>query len=315
MHDFVDECKKAGIEFKPDIMPYYTWHYRAFIRDILYYIYIFIHKLFPSLLKRRKAIIIAANGSTIKDIAFPYYFNYEIIPFLWDTWPNSHQKLFQDIIDFDIKYLFVSSSQVANIINKSTQANAKWIPEALTTTHYKNKLELDQRPYEVFEMGRQKAEYHNVLLKLLKEGHIHTLNTSNILHNGSLDNKNVAHTNQELYDIMANSRTIICFPRCDTNKEIAGNIETLTQRYWEAMLSGCLMIGRAPQELIDLIGYNPVIDVNWDEPEKQLQNILKHITEYQELANKNYQKAMEHASWGKRMPIIKTFLEEHNYTL
>ena len=44
--------------------------------------------------------------------------------------------------------------------------------------------------------------------------------------------------------------------------ELAGDIETLTQRYWECMLSRIVMLGHAPQELIDLIGYNPVIEID-----------------------------------------------------
>ena len=35
---------------------------------------------------------------------------------------------------------------------------------------------------------------------------------------------------------------MVCFPQCDTNPMKAGNLETLTQRYWEAMLSGWSLI-------------------------------------------------------------------------
>ena len=37
---------------------------------------------------------------------------------------------------------------------------------------------------------------------------------------------------------------------------------TLTQRYWECMFSRMVMVGHAPQEFIDFIGYNPVIELN-----------------------------------------------------
>lgn len=36
--------------------------------------------------------------------------------------------------------------------------------------------------------------------------------------------------------------------------EIAGDIETLTQRYWECMFSRMVMVGHAPQELLTLSG-------------------------------------------------------------
>ena len=47
-----------------------------------------------------------------------------------------------------------------------------------------------------------------------------------------------------------------------TQPEVAGDIETLTQRYWECMFSRMVMVGHAPQELIDFIGYNPVIELS-----------------------------------------------------
>ena len=73
---------------------------------------------------------------------------------------------------------------------------------------------------------------------------------------------------------MSKSKIMVCFPQCDTNPGRAGNIETLTIRYWEAMLSGCVIIGRAPNELINLIGYNPVIEVDWERAQEQLEEIL-----------------------------------------
>lgn len=92
-----------------------------------------------------------------------------------------------------------------------------------------------------------------------------------------------------------------------------GHIETLTQRYWEAMLSRCLMVGRAPQELIRLIGYNPVIEVDWDNAREQLSNILDHIDNFQELVDKNFEYAKKYASWDHRMVMIKKILNDNGY--
>ena len=108
---------------------------------------------------------------------------------------------------------------------------------------------------------------------------------------------------------------MICFPQCDTNPQKAGNLETLTQRYWEAMLSGCLIVGRAPQELIDLIGYNPVIDVEWDNPEIQVEGILNNIENYQNLVDKNIESAQKYATWDSRIPLIKEYLAKVGYQL
>ena len=115
--------------------------------------------------------------------------------------------------------------------------------------------------------------------------------TSNINDNGTLDDKHVNYSNEQLYQLMADTKVMVCFPQCDTNPLRGEHIETLTQRYWEAMLSRCLMVGRAPQELIRLIGYNPVIEVDWDNAREQLSYILDHIDNYQELVDKNFEYA------------------------
>ena len=103
---------------------------------------------------------------------------------------------------------------------------------------------------------------------------------------------------------------MVCFPQSDTNPQKAGSLETLTQRYWEAMLSGCIIVGRAPQELIDFIGYNSVVEVEWDNPEMQLSNILHDIDSYQKIVDKSLESARKHASWDCRMPTIKECLSK-----
>lgn len=120
-------------------------------------------------------------------------------------------------------------------------------------------------------------------------------------------------TAESLLQHLPDVKVIISFPQCDTHPENAGNLETLTQRYWEAMLSRCLIVGRAPKELIDLIGYNPVVDVDWSAPEEQLTYILNHITDYQNFVNKNYDAALKYASWDSRIKQIKSILESEGY--
>ena len=107
----------------------------------------------------------------------------------------------------------------------------------------------------------------------------------------------------------------ITFPRCDTDPVKAGNIETLTQRYGECMLSGCILLGRAPQELIDLIGYNPVVTVDPVFPHLQIDDILNHLNDYQEMVERNYLTALEYASWDIRVSYLKKELVRLEYNV
>lgn len=81
------------------------------------------------------------------------------------------------------------------------------------------------------------------------------------------------------------------------------------------MLSGCLIIGRAPKELIDLVGYNPVIDVDWKNPEEQILNILNNIGSFQTFVDRNHDTAKKMASWDLRIQQIKNILYDEGYLI
>lgn len=95
-----------------------------------------------------------------------------------------------------------------------------------------------------------------------------------------------------------------------TQPEIAGDIETLTQRYWECMFSRMVMVGHAPHELVDFIGYNPVVELRDDiSAEDLIADVLEHIDEYQPLVDHNRETAERLGSWTVRM---KWLMEELN---
>lgn len=311
MHDFVDACKLAGIKSKKDLFPSYRWHVRAVLREILLLIYQFVHSFFPMLLNRKEALLVAANGMSIKDNSFPYYGSFEIIPVLWDVWPYTWKRMYNSLRLLDVHVVFVTSRQVVDMINKETSIHAYWLPEGIRPSLYQNIHTLANRQYDVFEMGRRYAKYHAVVNLLCKEQKIKVVSPCNLNDNGTLDDKNVAYTDEELHALMSETRIMVCFPQCDTNPYRAGEIETLTLRYWEAMLSGCIMVGRAPIELVDLIGYNPVIEVDWKRPQEQLYEILSCISKYQALSNRNYEVAKEYAPWtGRISMLIRSLLRE-----
>lgn len=121
-------------------------------------------------------------------------------------------------------------------------------------------------------------------------------------------NAKFIYTNEQLYEAMGNAKVTIALPRSITQPEIAGDIETLTQRYWECMFSRMVMVGHAPQELLDFIGYNPVIELREDiSAEALIRDVLEHIDDYQELVDKNRETAERLGSWDVR---IKWLMEE-----
>lgn len=315
MHDFVDACKMAGIKTKKDLFPSYRWHVRALLREAALLIYRFVHSFLPLLLNRKEALIVTANGVSIEDCSFPYYGSFEIIPMLWDVWPSTWNKMYNSLRLLDVHIVFVTSHQVVDMINRETSIHAYWIPEGIQASLYRNIHTLTNRQYDIFEMGRRFAKYHDVVDLLYKEQKINVVPPSNLNNNGTLDDKNVVYTNEELHALMSETKIMVCFPQSDTNPSRAGDIETLTLRYWEAMLSGCIMIGHAPIELVNLIGYNPVIEVDWKRPQEQLYNILSCIGKYQALSNRNYEVAKEYAPWAGRVSMLIQSLLREGYVV
>ena len=175
MHDFIEACQLYGYKIKKDICPYYTFHVRAVLKRIILALYGFIHDKFPVFIKRKEALMIAANGVTIRDIAFPYYGSYEIVPMLWDVWPSTWERMYASFKLLDVKTVLVTSRQVAEMINRETDIHAYWIPEGINSTLYHKGDVLEKRTNDVFEMGRQMPAYHEMLVELNEKSVIHGL--------------------------------------------------------------------------------------------------------------------------------------------
>lgn len=254
-----------------------------------------------------KNIIITSRGNDLLINAFPYY-TYNIIPMLWDLWPCYWEKLFRDLKILKVKECFVTASQMVDILKEKCGIIAHWIPEAIDIRDYECGKELRHRCINVYELGRQHHEYHKIIESLMGTV-INNYKGNEYDKDGRLI-KLAFPTANDLLSALPEIQIIVCFPKIDTHPLEAGGIETLTQRYWEAMLSGCLIIGRAPQELIDLIGYDPVVNVDWDNPQKQITEILNNIENYQELVNKNIITATKLGSWDLRAVEIIDILNK-----
>ncbi len=308
MHQFVETCIKYGFESKKDLFPSYRFHIRALLRFFLFKLFCIKNKISKNK-DFDEAILVTCSGGTIIDNAFPYFYNKEIIPIVWDIWPPSFTEFYDSLNLLKCKTIFVTVKSIALKLRNDFNINAYWMPEGIDSSIYEKGLCLKDRKFDVFEMGRQMPKLHKILSKLNETGKLNGYITSN-----SKEKDKTWMPFEELIKIIPKCKIIVCFPRCDTNPKAKG-VETLTQRYWEGMLCRCIMIGRAPQELIDLCGYNPVIDINWENPEFQLIDILTNIETYQELVDRNYVFAINHADWKFRMDELKNNLVYSDYQI
>lgn len=79
------------------------------------------------------------------------------------------------------------------------------------------------------------------------------------------------------------------------------------------MLSRIVIVGRAPKELVDLIGYNPVIEIQREQQTEKIVEILSHIEDFQCHVDKNRETALKTGDWNPRAKMIKEWLKQTGY--
>lgn len=267
----------------------------------------FKHEL-PSLFKRKKeARLRFVEAVSIKFDTFPDYAFYEVIPFIWDCWPRNYDRMERWFKKHGIKTAFFTSSiEMSDMLKRVPSLNAMYCPEAVDTSLYSAGKDLKDRIVDLLEFGRPNDKI--VPHELLKSKHINHITTK--------VNDKYIYTDEQLREVMGNSKIVIALTRLITFPEAAEGIEKLTQRYWENMLSRNVMIGHAPKELVDLIGYNPVIELESFEEDyvyNKIMYVLEHISDYQELVDKNRETALKLGDWSERMSRIREFLIDKNY--
>lgn len=240
---------------------------------------------------------VSINFDTFPDTAL-----YEIIPMVWDCWPCYFEKVCAWFEKYRVRTAIFTSLQTAERMRKRfPEMNIMFCPEGIDTSIYTEGKQLKERSIDLLEFGRSND-------KVLKADFPNSVN-----HVCTKVNGKFVFSNEQLYSAMGDAKVTIALPRCMTQPEIAGDVETLTQRYWECMLSRIVMVGHAPKELIDIIGYNPVIEMDFDNPVMQITDILTHIEDYQELVDKNRECALKYGDWTLRMRDVMRFLEGCGY--
>jgi hypothetical protein len=223
--------------------------------------------------------------------------------YLFDAWPQNHEKirLFADACRID--HLFISSSQGAaalNLLVKSTSCH--WIPEGITPGDYFLAFQ-PEKDIDVLQLGRRYDKYHEMIAPGLQS------RGKNYLYE-NVSGTVVFPSRLDYVEGLARTKISICAPLSVSHPERAGGIETMTVRYLQSMLSKCLIIGHAPAEMIQLFGYNPLIEIDYSDPLNQLLGLLDRLPEYQPLIEKNYHAVREHHTWKSRWEKIRQILHD-----
>lgn len=254
---------------------------------------------------REEARLMFVSSSILKFTTYADYVRYEVVPMIWDCWPYLFDKVAEFLEKNHVRTAIFTSSMTAELMRKRfPEMNILSVPEGIGISPYSEGKPLRERSIDLVEFGRSNS-------KVLSKG----FSGKNIVHKYSKNGEWVFPTNKELYEGLADSKVSLTFPRCDTHPETAGNIETLTQRYWECMLSRVVMVGRAPFELVNLIGYNPVVEVEGRSAEDIVLDVVRHPDAYQDIVDRNRDAALKYSGWNNRMKTIMDFLKNCGYEI
>lgn len=305
----IEPChQEKGSNFK--MFPYQAWvkvggrvaspHYLTpKLRGIAY------HMDFPSLRINSKDVRLRfSEACTLRFDCFPDYIHHEIIPMVWDCWPMFFEKTCRWFQRHHVRTAIFTSSQTAERIQQRfPKMNIMTITEGIATDLFEEGQRLTDRCVALYEIGsvrrgyfRKKYpdDYKRLFTKPVEWG---------------------LRTHDDYKRLLQNSQLTVIFPRSITQPEMAQGLETLTQRYWECMLSRILMVGHAPKELTDLVGYNPVIEMDMEHDLEQIEAILSDIANpvYQELVDRNRETALKMGSWDIRMKQVMEWLRGLGY--
>ena len=242
------------------------------------------------------------EGASVRFDTFPDYLGYEVIPIIWDCWPRYVDNMVRWFYKHRVRTAFFTSSQTAERMrNLCPQVNIFHLPEAIEIEIYHAGKPLIERSIDYLEFGR----CSRILDSSMFDERIKVLSSRN--------EKSGLATRGQLVDALANSKITLALTRLDNQPELAEGIDTLTQRYWECMLSRVVIIGRAPQELIDIVGYDPIVHLNLNHANEQILDIISHIEDYQPLVDKNRAIAKRLGSWNVRIAWLIEVLEQLGY--
>lgn len=194
--------------------------------------------------------------------------------------------------------IFTSKQEMAAMQERLPEIKMYHCPEGADISLYSDGKELIERRIDLLEFGRPNEKV------------VGTSKMEGINHVATFSDGRYVFSNEELFAAMGDTKVTICLPRSMTHPDLAGGVETLTQRYWEAMLSRIVIVGHCPQELMDIIGYNPCIEIDAANPINQIKEIVNNISDYQPLVDRNRETALRLAPWELRMREVKEWLEK-----
>jgi hypothetical protein len=220
----------------------------------------------------------------------------------FDSWTHDNAINENAFRSFGINIAFVSIKKSAEYFSSLQIPNFKayWMPEAITCASYRWK-DYGQKNIDILQYGRRWEWIHERLLPFCRTN---TINYQYPIDSGN--DKIQFKDRNALLKGLSRTRIAVCVPKTMTHPEY--NLSTITTRYFECMASKCLILGHAPQDLVFLFGYNPVVEVDHADPLSQINYLLDHFDQYIPLIERNYENVKQNHQWKNRIPEMRRIM-------
>lgn len=225
---------------------------------------------------------------------FPISLVAPIVVYAFDVWPAKYGWWTSFFRRHSITQAFFTAQASADwFATAGVLQDAVWLPEGTDVDAFDPSRALQDRSIDVLEMGRRHPAIHEAIRTPLADAgatHLHQSSSGHV----------VFPSRDALVKGLADARISVCYPAADTHPDLADGVEVMTQRYLEALASGCLIVGRAPTDLVDLMGFDPVVPLDAREPAAHLLAMLEHIGDYQAHVERGRQRVHQIGRWDDR---------------
>lgn len=239
--------------------------------------------------------------------AFPRAMWQEIIPDCFDCWEPDYPAWLTLLHRLKPRIAFFSARQSAAYMgSKLPGLQTIWAPEGINPADFTATKPLRDRSIDILEIGRKNNQY-NVSISgyCAEQSYVHLFEREC----GAI----VFTSRAELITGLADSKISVCFPSSITHPGRSGNVETLTQRYLEAIASGCVLLGHCPAELRNLFGFDPVVAVDESDPVGQIAHIVENIDNHADLTHRALIRLREVATLEVRTGRMLAQLKARGY--
>jgi hypothetical protein len=243
---------------------------------------------------RNRILLVALMGEQEYRF-FPYGCCFECVFYCYDCWPSRYDWWQRFFARYRTRTVFFSAKSAATeFARRCPEMYSFWLPEATDPKEYMTGRKLSERTTHVLELGRRYERIHEQLQPYLKSKSFRHLYEPV---KGAL----IFPTKSALIRGLSESMISLCFPCSMTHPERSGNTETVTHRFFESIASRCLVVGHCPDELVEVFGYNPLVELNPETCVSEIQRILDNVDEFQHLVDKNYSVLMQKGTWDARV--------------